>query len=265
MTTASKTEGISMLDAMVGRSMDAKAKAMSPNPPGALTPLVGEAQVALPNHPVLGTLTEDPATILPRLAEARRELEAALTAIGRLEVMWGKPAEAMAAAVEVEVTLTKKELERREQDVRDAASAGPAASKADKAKAARAQARIDAQSPLEELVKGEEAKLRTKAELLAQMMAADPAEVEAVSAEAERFKKEFAAKAAAAQAATFTPTPTTFVGTESLDAAGQETYDDPTDGWVCPAHGKFVERKSPRREVVFRVCPEQGCSEFEKV
>lgn len=271
MTTSSsiKTEGISMLDQMVSGATVTKSKAAAPA--RTLTPLVGEANTPLiPNHPVLGSLPDDPDIILGRIRDARKEVVAILDSLDRVAVFYGQPATALEAAALVEEQLTETEKARRATDRKVAASAGPAASKADQAAAARAQARIDAEAP----VVDSEDRIKSKAELLAAMIGeGTEAVVEAPTMDAAveavaDFNAKFAAQAAAAQAATFESTSAGHAlletPAEAARVQGAVTAADPT-GWVCPTHGGFTVRTSPRRNVQFRVCPEQGCGEYEKV
>jgi hypothetical protein len=70
------------------------------------------------------------------------------------------------------------------------------------------------------------------------------------------FDADFAAKAAAAQAATF-------VGTESLDSDGQETFDDPADDWVCPTHGtRALKQLTSSEGRTYMSC--RKCEEYQK-
>jgi hypothetical protein len=266
-----KDRGESMLDKMVTGTLEGKitaaARPLTGLPGEAPTPLVAAPTALIPNHPVLGSLPEDPDLILSRLARARTEVEGILVSIGILETLWGQPATALAAAIQTERVLTEHEVERRKADEATAQSAGPSASKADKKKAEAAAARVAAVAGKDPAAAGE-ARVDKKAELLKAMMEAEPEVVEQIAAEVDDFTATFAAKSAAAQAATFSgPTSAghALVETPTQAAAVQQkvTAANP-DGWTCPKHGGFTERTSPRRQITFRACPEQGCGEFEK-
>lgn len=265
MTTASKGstrgQGVSMLDAMVAGTFEQKAaKVIAPK--GTLTPVPGEAVTPLvaapapiPNHPALGTLSEDPDIIVGRLKDARAQAVAVVDGIDRLLTMWGQPAVALAQAAEVEAALTEKEKARRAADEATAQSAGPQASKADQKKAEAAQARVNAAKGTDPSEAGA-VRLNSKAELLKQMMEASPDEVDAVNQAVEQFAADFKAQQEAAQAAVYT--------TPIQNGIPGATVGQPEGGWVCPKHGGFTERTSSTRKVTFRVCPEQGCNQFEK-
>jgi hypothetical protein len=254
-----------MLDAMVTSTLEQKSKAaarpLSTLPGEAPTTLVAAPAPLIPNHPVLGTLPEDPDIIMGRLRDARREVEAILVSISKLEVMWGSPQIALAEVAATEAVLTEQAQARIDADIAAAASAGPQASKADQAKAARAASRVAAATGKDPAAAGE-ARAQQKAALLAAMLEGDPAEANVVAIK-DAFAADFAAKQASAQAATFKP-PVVVHSTISED--NDEPIPPPTAvGWQCPTHKKFVTRTSPRRKVEFRACPEQGCGEFEKV
>lgn len=68
-----------------------------------------------------------------------------------------------------------------------------------------------------------------------------------------KFRADFAAKQAEAQAKVFAPT-------ESLDDDGQETYTD--FGWLCETHGKAVEKISAKTARKFIGCPD--CNAFKR-
>lgn len=74
------------------------------------------------------------------------------------------------------------------------------------------------------------------------------------------FNARFRAQQAAAQAATYkAPTDDTAGG----DGAPEDPP-APTDGWVCPEHGQMRPSKTKKGRD-YRVCPVDGCGEFEKL
>jgi hypothetical protein len=242
------SEGRSVLDAMVSGIMDQKTKAAA----RPLTRVSGEAPVslvaapqpAIPNHPVLGDLTTDPDMVLQTLREARSAVERVLADIGRLESMWGRPAEEFDTQTKQSEALIQKEKERRADD----------AAKERDAKAAK---------PIEQVVAKEEKRLDKKAMLLAAMMDDNPDGFGTAPTDdadtAETFTERMARLQAEAQAAVFKPEP------ESPFNDLPHEVQPKSGGWECPTHHAFQSRKSARRGVEFRSCPTPGCAEFERV
>lgn len=74
------------------------------------------------------------------------------------------------------------------------------------------------------------------------------------------FDADLAAKAAAAQAATF-KAPADDTESEDPDPAPAVASEAPA-GWVCPTHGKVIDKVSTKTGRSFRGCPE--CNLFER-
>lgn len=246
----SKDKGISIIDKLGADIMRDKGEAAAPlkRKGASLTPVPGELSPTIPNHPVLGSLPQDPDIILGRLRDARREVEAILASIIVLQEMWGQPDVALAKEAVVEKTLVDKAAERQEADRGYA-----------EAQDKKAQARVDAASPIEEVVAASQARLDRKAALLAAMKGEEPTEEPskddalAVPRSVEDFQKRMARQQEEAKAAVFTP------GT-----ALPNQVEAPA-GWTCPTHGQAVVKHSARRNREYRGCPVEGCGEFEKL
>lgn len=240
-TKSDEPKGVSMLDKLAGQITETKAAAGSKLKP-ALTPVAGEVSTPIPNHP-LGSLPEDPDIILQRLAEAKREVMEVLASIERLELAWGKPETILVRDAEMSAAAIEKEKERRADDAAKARDG-------DK----RAEARVNAATPLAEVVEAEEARLRKRAAVVAAMAGETPG---GDAPTEEPFNERMTRLQQEAQAATFgNVTPTV---TSAPAATG--------DGWSCPDHGNdhIVVKTSPRRGVEFRKCVAEGCHNFEKV
>lgn len=129
--------------------------------------------------------------------------------------------------------ITQKEIDRQKQEQQRAIE-----------READRRAAAGDESPLAPVVEAAEAALEKRAMVLSALADAGGPGPEAVVS----FSERFAALAKDAQDATFS---------EPIQGAG------PADPWVCPVHGSAITKKSPRRGVEFRACPE--CNQFEKV
>jgi len=208
-----------------------------------LTPVATEAP-PIPNHPVLGTLPEDPDIVLQRLAVAKEEVRGILAAIERLEQAWGKPDDALQDMAKVTEANLKKEEERRADDRAKAEAGDKAAAK-----------RVEEEVPMEDLVNQTKARHNVKAQALAALTKEgdDDGDMAVRSRDDDQPVEELSSRmqrlTALAEAAVFGPK-------EEPASSG---------GWECPVHHKAVIQVSARRQVKFGKCPEPDCDEFERV
>lgn len=83
----------------------------------------------------------------------------------------------------------------------------------------------------------------------------------------DEFKEDFARKQAEAQAAVFgNPVPSAKPAPEPEPDEDDDEDEDPAPthaGWVCPTHKKAIVKRSTRRQVDYRACPD--CDQFERV
>jgi hypothetical protein len=221
----------SILSSMVNATMEAKTKTSTAKT--VLTPTPQEREDKIENHPVLGTIADDPDVMIQRLTSARREIISILESVDRLIEMWGQPLAALERIVEREEALIQKEKERRADDAAKAAEG-------DK----KAKERVESEVPIEE-VEAQVAEIVTKKRAVIEIVPKSMTEVE-------KFKASFDQAAEDAQSQVF-----------QTEATVVEQPEE--DVWLCPKHQQSVEKTSVRRGVKYRACPVAGCGKIEKV